>query len=131
MLMSDDLRLPRRGIKPRPSWFREVGSTARPLLLFIYDNIVAYLPLYRYIMSSIYGIYLCECLEQPIGLDSVPPVRTAIFEQTRTRVFQLGSIGCRARVTIQSMETASSRWFQRIKPGSLTTVTPFTTTYVS
>ena len=33
MLMSDDLRLPRRGIEPRPFGFREVGSTARPLPL--------------------------------------------------------------------------------------------------
>ena len=30
MLMSDDLRLPRQGIKPRPSEFRGIGSTARP-----------------------------------------------------------------------------------------------------
>ena len=30
MLMSDDLRLPRRGIEPRPSGFRDIGSTARP-----------------------------------------------------------------------------------------------------
>ena len=33
MLMSDDLRLPRRGIEPWPSGFREVASTARPWLL--------------------------------------------------------------------------------------------------
>ena len=31
MLMSDDLRLPRRGIEHRPSGFRDVDSTARPL----------------------------------------------------------------------------------------------------
>ena len=31
MLMSDDLRLPRRGIEPRPPRFRQVNSTARPL----------------------------------------------------------------------------------------------------
>ena len=30
MLMSDDLRLPRRGIEPRPSGFRDIGSTSRP-----------------------------------------------------------------------------------------------------
>ena len=30
MLMSDDLRLPRRGIEPRPSEFRDIGSTAKP-----------------------------------------------------------------------------------------------------
>ena len=30
MLMSDDLRLPRRGIDPRPSGFRDIGSTSRP-----------------------------------------------------------------------------------------------------
>ena len=30
MLMSDDLQLPRRGIEPRPSGFRDIGSTARP-----------------------------------------------------------------------------------------------------
>ena len=30
MLMSDDLRLPRRGIEPRPSGFRDIGSTFRP-----------------------------------------------------------------------------------------------------
>ena len=29
-MMSDDLRLPRRGIEPRPSGFRDIGSTARP-----------------------------------------------------------------------------------------------------
>ena len=28
-----DLRLPRRGIEPRPSGFRDIGSTARPLPL--------------------------------------------------------------------------------------------------
>ena len=28
--MSDDLRLPRRGIEPRPSGFRDIGSTSRP-----------------------------------------------------------------------------------------------------
>ena len=33
MLMSDDLRLPRRGIEPESSGFWEVGSTARPLPL--------------------------------------------------------------------------------------------------
>ena len=33
MLMRDDLRLPRAGIKPRPSGLREVGSTARLLPL--------------------------------------------------------------------------------------------------
>ena len=33
MLMSDDLWLPKRGIEPRSSGFREVGSTARPLPL--------------------------------------------------------------------------------------------------
>ena len=31
MLMSDDLWLPRRGIEPRPTGFREVDSTAMPL----------------------------------------------------------------------------------------------------
>ena len=30
MLMSDDLRLPRRGIEPRPSGFRDIGSTSKP-----------------------------------------------------------------------------------------------------
>ena len=30
MLMSDDLRLPRRGIEPRPSGFRDIGSTSGP-----------------------------------------------------------------------------------------------------
>ena len=29
MLMSDDLRLPKRGIEPRPSGFRDIGSTSR------------------------------------------------------------------------------------------------------
>ena len=33
MLMSDDLRLPRRGIEPRPSGFQDIGSTSRPLPL--------------------------------------------------------------------------------------------------
>ena len=33
MLMSDDLRLPRRGLEPRLSGFRIVDSTARPLSL--------------------------------------------------------------------------------------------------
>ena len=33
MLMSDDLRLPRWGIEPRPSGFRDIDSTARPLPL--------------------------------------------------------------------------------------------------
>ena len=36
MLMSDDLRLPIRGIEPWPSRFREVDSTARPLPLPVY-----------------------------------------------------------------------------------------------
>ena len=30
MLMNDDLRLPRRGIEPRPSGFRDIDSTSRP-----------------------------------------------------------------------------------------------------
>ena len=30
MLMSDDLRLPRRGIEPRPFGFRDIDSTSRP-----------------------------------------------------------------------------------------------------
>ena len=44
MLMSDDLRLPRRGIEPRPSEFRDIGSTSRPsplprrLLVHIHDK---------------------------------------------------------------------------------------------
>ena len=33
MLMRDDLRLPRRGIEPRPPGFRQVDCTARPLPL--------------------------------------------------------------------------------------------------
>ena len=33
LLMSDDLQLPRRGIKPRPSGFRGLDSTVRPLPL--------------------------------------------------------------------------------------------------
>ena len=33
--MSDDLRLPRRGIEPRPSGFRDIGSTSRPSPLAI------------------------------------------------------------------------------------------------
>ena len=35
MLMSDDLRLPRRGIEPRPSGFRDIDSTSRPSPLLI------------------------------------------------------------------------------------------------
>ena len=35
MLMSKDLRLPRRGLEPRLSGFREVSSMARPLPLYI------------------------------------------------------------------------------------------------
>ena len=36
MLMSNYLRLPRRGIKPRPSGFRDIRSTTRPLPLYSY-----------------------------------------------------------------------------------------------
>ena len=38
MLISDDLWLPRRGIEPRPSGFRDIDSTSRPSPLPIVDN---------------------------------------------------------------------------------------------
>ena len=39
MLMSDDLRLPSRGIEPRPSGFRDIDSTSRPSPLPVYRRI--------------------------------------------------------------------------------------------
>ena len=39
MLMSDDLRLPKGGIELRPSGFRGLDSTARPLPLLNYDDL--------------------------------------------------------------------------------------------
>ena len=50
--MSDDLRLPRRGLEPRPSGFREVSSTARPLPRLLSGYVISWIRSYLTDRSS-------------------------------------------------------------------------------